>query len=139
VFDIEPALQALESDPGAYLNAKQLEGVAATLEGALAVRAVATSAAQASGNGSGGGRSHGSGGGSTESSSSGARLLYPALAALAAPISPEEGVIARAVRHCIKVRGNWLIRMRCRRKHHMGLSMSGRQLWQYWHHLPCIH
>jgi hypothetical protein len=110
VFDIEPALQALESDPGAYLNAKQLEGVASTLEGALAVRAVATSAAQASGNGNGGNRSHESSGGrSTESSSSGARLLYPALAALAAPISPEEGVIARAVRHCIRVRGSCCI------------------------------
>jgi hypothetical protein len=106
VFDLEPALQALESDPGAYLNAKQLEGVAATLEGALALRSVATAAAPAneSGSGKNGSPSANGSSGSTHSRSTHVQLLYPALAALAAPISPEEGVIAKAVRHCIKVR-----------------------------------
>jgi DNA mismatch repair protein MutS2 len=84
VFDLRPAAQAALS--GGCLNAKQLEGVANSLESAFEVRAAALA------------RHPGSG-----------QPLYPSLAALAQRISEQELATVRAIRGCIR----WVQAARC--------------------------
>ncbi|KAF8057679.1 NPC1 [Scenedesmus sp. PABB004] len=75
VFDLRPALAAVVG--GGVLNAKQLEGVAASLEAAFGVKAAACAAAAAGG------------------------PAWPALAALAGGIADREQATLAALRACI--------------------------------------
>jgi hypothetical protein len=93
VYDLGPALAALSGGDGrAYLNAKQLEGVAAALEAALKLKAAVE---QQQREGSGG-----------DEEGQDARVYsFPNLASLASGIQDEEVTTLRAIRHCIQVLG----------------------------------
>jgi hypothetical protein len=123
VYDIEPAMHAVLQ--GGYLNAKQLQGIADTLEALLALRATALQAVNAgssttttttattsdagSKQGSGKGGSKGKGGSASSTHSAGMQLAqgppyrYPALAALAQDSSSEEAKLLALLRRCIVV------------------------------------
>ena len=83
ILDLRPAVEA--ATRGWCLNAKQLEGVAASLEAALQLRA----AACAKGEGAAG-------------ASSASGLRFPSLAALAEGISADEAGTVAALRGCIR-------------------------------------
>lgn len=78
LFDLRPALEAAVA--GACLNAKQLEGVANTLETAMEMQQAVCATDEAG------------------------ALRFPALAQLTGGIQPEELATLRALRVCVKVR-----------------------------------
>jgi len=120
VLDLRPALEAVQA--GACLNAKQLEGVAASLEGAFALREQATAPADATSSGSSVGSStgssaaaasasvagtsgHGAGASAAGSSGPGAQqqgCKAPTLAKLAQGICEEERDLLAALRRAVR-------------------------------------
>ncbi len=94
MYDLGPALAALSGGDGrAYLNAKQLEGVAAALEAALKLKAAVEQQQQREGSGG-------------DEEGQDARVYsFPNLASLASGIQDEEVTTLRAIRHCIQVLG----------------------------------
>jgi DNA mismatch repair protein MutS2 len=93
VFDLRPALEAVEG--GYVLTAKQLEGLADTLEAIFRAKEVSTQKVPGK---------DAAGQGSISSNSSGA-LVFPELALLAVGIDDEDRSILRAIRDCIQVGG----------------------------------
>jgi hypothetical protein len=122
VFDLRPALEAAAA--GGVLNARQLEGVASSMESAFALRAAAC--AEASAPAAAPAAPHAPGAADArsqpqhprqqqrkqqpqprqqppqESEQQPRQHLYPALAALAAGIQPRELATLQAIRSCIR-------------------------------------
>ncbi|KXZ48804.1 hypothetical protein GPECTOR_25g388 [Gonium pectorale] len=95
-FDIRPAVEAAAE--GQCLTAKQLQGVATTLEAALSLVAAVKATAPPAGGGDGGG-------GGALQPGRGAAFLYPTLAALAGDVGEEERALLRALQTCIQQYG----------------------------------
>ncbi|KAL6764861.1 hypothetical protein V8C86DRAFT_2464886 [Haematococcus lacustris] len=104
VHDLTPALQAVSS--GQYLSAKQLQGVAGSLEAALALKAQVAAPAQQPG-AEQAQTATGAAPEAVPASPAQAAVLtdakLPSLAALAAGISDQEQALVTAIRHCIRL------------------------------------
>ncbi|GBF98707.1 endonuclease [Raphidocelis subcapitata] len=95
VLDLRPAIEAAAA--GSVLNAKQLEGVAASLEAALQLRAAACIPAAGASDGP---QAQAQEGTAEAAAVQGAR--FPALASLAEAIPAEEAATVAALRACIQ-------------------------------------